>query len=337
MGAPPSASKPDKLPGNPPEPPAAEGSAREPTATVIQSGGRKATFRNQDLRPRDFRQPASLGPAHLRKIGLLYEEFVRSLSAQLSLYLRLEASIQITKLESVSYSACIDGLPNPTHLTVFKVEPLNGVCLLDIPPRLGLTIVDRLLGGPAKGVSPNEDLNEIEVALLDQVVEILLKEWCQLWQKTESLRPVVLGHESNGRSLNSLPHDSFMLVLSMEVLLGDCVDRMQLAFPVLTLEPLLPRGGPSGEAAATQPAPQPSPTLWNPGFDEVPVQLSTEWHGLELSARELAGLKSGEVLILGENWFDRVEIHLERQPRFQGRLGTSGEHWAVELTEALKI
>ena len=60
-----------------------------------------------------------------------------------------------------------------------------------------------------------------------------------------------------------------MLLLSMEVLLGDCVERMQLAFPVLTLDPLLPR------------AALPARRLWNPnrspaGSDIMESQLSTK-------------------------------------------------------------
>jgi flagellar motor switch protein FliM len=242
----------------------------------------------------------------------------------------------MSKLQTLSYQKYTEGLPNPTHLTLFKVEPLKGVCLLDMSPRLGLTIVDRLLGGPAHSADFNGELSEIETALLDQVAQLILNEWCQLWQRIENARPVVLGHENNGRFLNSSAHDSVMLVLSMEVRLGDCIEQMQLAFPFLTIEPLIRLANQATENDSGTGPSKPERVQWNSSYDEVEIRLYTEWHGLEVSARELSRLKCGDVLMLGQDCFDHVEVRLEQLPKFNGRLGTLGEHWAVELTEPLK-
>src|SRR5581483_7077474 len=192
-----------------------------------------------EIQPYDFRQPAFLSSGELRKIRIRHEEFIRSLAAQLSIYLRLEVSIQLAKLQTLSYQKFAEGLATPTHLTLFKIEPIKGVCLLDMSPRLGLTIVDRLLGGPAHSVNYSGELSEIELALLDQVVQLLLNEWCNLWQNIDNARPVLLGHENNGRFLNTSAHDSAMLIVSMEARLGDCAEPMHLAFPFLAIESLI--------------------------------------------------------------------------------------------------
>ena len=98
---------------------------------------------------REFPQLSSFSPDQLRKLRLRCDSFITSLNARLSSHLRLECTHQLTKLESVRYQQFVHALPNPTHLTLFTLEPLAGVCLLDIPPRLALSIVDRELGGPA--------------------------------------------------------------------------------------------------------------------------------------------------------------------------------------------
>ena len=304
----------------------------ETAATVLKPGGLKARFKHEDIQPYDFRQPAFLTSSELRRIRIRHEEFIRSLAAHLSTYLRLEINLQMSKLQTLSYQKYAEGLPSPTHLTMFKVEPLKGVCLLDLSPRLGLTIVDRLLGGAAHSVTSNGDLSEIEIALLDQVALIILKEWCQLWQNVENPQPVLLGHENSGRFLSTSPHDSILLILSMEVRLGDCVEQMQLAFPFLTIESLIRQSGYGGDAGRASSAAQPRPPQWNPNFDEVRVRIDTESHGLELSAGQLAALKCGDVLMLDAGSLDRVEVRLEQRPKFHGRLGTSGNRLAVEIT-----
>jgi len=179
-------------------------------------------------------------------------------------------------------------------------------------------------------------LSEIETALLDQVTEILLLEWCRLWPALDNARPVLLGHENNGRFLSSSPHDSVLVLLSIEVRLGDCVETMHLAFPFLTIEPLLQQPGRSGDTATSPAAAKPARLQWNRELDDVRIRVNTEWHGLELSARELAGLKAGDVLMLDAGCFDRVDVRFEQVPKYHGRLGTSGNHWAVELTDAAK-
>jgi flagellar motor switch protein FliM len=307
--------------------------AAESTATVLKPGGVRASLKTEDVQPYDFRQPAFLTSSELRRIRVRHEEFIRALAAHLSIYLRLEVVLQMSKLQTLSYQKYADALPSPTHLTLFKVEPLKGVCLLDMSPRLGLTLVDRLLGGAAHSVTYSGDLSEIETALLDQVALLILNEWCQLWQKFENPRPILLGHENSGRFLNTSPHDSILLILSMEVRLGDCMEQLQLAFPYLTIEPLIRQSAFNGDGdGATPPPARPD---WNPSLDDVQIRIDTESHGIQLSAGQLAGLKCGDVLLLDSGCFERVQVRLERQAKFQARLGTRGNRLAVQLTSPL--
>ena len=186
----------------------------------------------------------------------------------------------------------------------------------------------------AQSVTFNGDLSEIEIALLDQIALLILSEWCQLWQKVESPHPMILGHESSGRFLNTSPHDSILLILSIEVRLGDCAEQMQLAFPFLTIEPLV-RSAAAGEADRGGAA-EPAAPSWNPSLDEVRIRVDTEWHDIELTAGQLAALKCGDVLMLDRSCLDRVGVRFEERPKFHGRLGTSGNRLAVELTAPLE-
>src|SRR5437879_6176681 len=95
----------------------------------------------------DFRNPAFLSEVELRRLRLLHEDFIRYLSARLSLFLRMEFGLKMAKLTTIGYTKFTESLPSPTHLCLFKAEPLVGVGILDINPRLALTIADRLLGG----------------------------------------------------------------------------------------------------------------------------------------------------------------------------------------------
>src|SRR6202042_1003673 len=156
---------------------------------VLSAKGVRASHKAEDIRGYDFRQSGFLAPSELRRIRQRHEQFIRALAARLAMFLRLEFTLQLSKVQIVGYQKFIEGLPSPTHITLFKTEPLKGVGLLVIPPRLGLTFVDRLLGGPGHMPPESHDLSEIEIALIDQVATLVITEWCTHWPEMRGLQP----------------------------------------------------------------------------------------------------------------------------------------------------
>jgi hypothetical protein len=212
----------------------------------------------------DFRNPAFLSEVELRRLRLLHEDFIRYLSARLSLFLRMEFGLKMAKLTTVTYSKFTGILPNPTHLCLFKAEPLIGVGILDINPRLALTIADRLLGGRGHSVKAERYLTEIEVGLLEDVILIILEEWCGQWKVEQELHPLIIGHENNGRFLQTSPKDAIMLALTLEChlrrLLRADPDRRALLHHRAAGEE---DAGPPPEGLRRRPRPSKSSAAWS--------------------------------------------------------------------------
>ena len=283
-------------------------------------------------RPFDFRQPSFLAPADLRRLRQRHEDFVRSLSARLSIYLRLEFGVTLTKFQILSYRQFTESLPNPTHLTLFKAEPLRGVGVLEIPRGLGVTIVERLLGGTAQGTGAEHEFSEIEIALLDQVVHLMLTEWCNLWSGFQEMKPALLGHEDNPKFLQTAPRDAVMLSLGLEAKIGECASPMQLALPCSMIEPLVRKLGPAPEPPVADARLTVVSCPWNRNFDDVPVPVTAMWNDLQMTARQLASLKPGDVLPLDAECTRHVKLRLADLAKFEGRLGTTNGKWAVAVT-----
>jgi flagellar motor switch protein FliM len=298
------------------------GSKHKPAAEAVQSF--------------DFRQPTWFTPSELRKLRLWHEEFIRALAERLSMFLRLEVNLKLAKLQTLPYQTFVAGLPQPTFLTLFKMEPLRGICIMEIPPRLGLTLVDRMLGGPAQAANAQRDLSEIETALLEQVVQLALGEWCGKWRRWQDLRPVVLGHETNGRFLQTAARDAVLLALAIEARIGECVESLQLAFPYATIEPLASRlNAGLDTGAGGKEAPALAAVNWNPHLNEVLIPVTAKWQGMEVVVREVARLKVGDVLELPPESAGQIHLDLAGLPKFLGRLGTRDKMWAVEITQVL--
>jgi flagellar motor switch protein FliM len=198
---------------------------------VLTANGGRERHPTGDIRSHDFRQSGFLAASELRRIRQRHEQFVRSLAARLAIFLRLEFSLQLSKVHIVSYEKFTATLPSPTHITLFKTDPLKGVGLLVLTPRLGLTLVDRLLGGTGLPAEEQRDLTEIETALIDQAATLILTEWCNHWPEMRDLRPSLLGHENNSHFLQTSLPETAMLILTMNGGIGEVSERSSWSFP----------------------------------------------------------------------------------------------------------
>ncbi len=289
------------------------------------------------VQPMDLHGSSLLSPRQLRKLRAHEEQFLSATSARVSLFLRSEFPLKLTSIQVVAYQKLTEGWEAPAHLTLFKTEPLRGVSIFDVKTPLAMAIVDRLMGGPGTVEETARELSEIERALLEQIVQIFLEEWCANWASFRQVKPTILGCESQGRFLQTAPPQSSMLVFSIEARTGERTGQMQLVFPYAALEPLLRQLCPESEAPAETPAPAPqTPARWNRGLDDVSLAITAEWQGLELSAKEILHLKVGDVLQVGPQLARQVSVRLGELSKFNGRLGTLGGSWAVEITQPIK-
>ena len=288
--------------------------------------------------PYDFRNPMLLASKELRKLRSQQQEFVNALAARLSQHLHVEFTLKLTGIQTVSYQYLVDSWASPSHLALFKIEPLRGVSILEIPLRLGSCIVDRLMGGPGRPPATPQEMSEIEKALLEQIVLLVLGEWCAPWSRIRELKPVLLGYESNGRFVQTAPPETTMLLLSMEAGIGDFAEKMQIGFPYNALEPLIRKLSQGAAEAAIDAAIKPNVKTapkWNHCFDNVCLPVTAEWHGLEMAAREVLTLKVGDVLRIDPKSAQHITLRLADVPKFTGRPGMVSGNWAVELTQAI--
>lgn len=290
---------------------------------------------------REFPKLSSLSEADLRKIRIRHEELINLLAGRLSMYLGLEVALQMTKLETIPFQKFANSLSNPTHLTLLKLEPFTGTCLLDIPPLLGLCMVDRELGGPALPAEEPRELGKMEAKLLSKIVETIVAQWCSTWSDIAELRPALLKHENNARFLKVCAPDTTMFLLGIETKIGELTEQIQFAVPLTVLEPLLSKLNAADEpvvkpaTAAAAPAPVSTPK-WNSIFDEIELQITAEMPDVEVTARQLAEMKPGDIISLPEAIASHIRLCMSGAPKFTGTLGTADGQWAVKIESPAK-
>ncbi|MCH6255836.1 flagellar motor switch protein FliM [Puniceicoccaceae bacterium K14] len=308
----------------------------EPDEIIYNPEGvRIAAPKGTRIEPYDFRNPIFLSEVELRRVRIRHEEFIRYLAARLSIFLRLEYSLKMSRLSTLTYSKFTETIPNPAHVVLFKVEQLFGVGVIDINPRLALTMVDRMLGGKGHSVQGERYLTEIEVNLVDDIVSIMLEEWCRQWTGEQELDTSIIGHESNGRFLETSPPDAIMLVLTMEAGVGDCSEPVQIGIPYYTLEPIIKRMHDDKEKDLS-PNLGNSEKAWSESFDEIDIPVKAEWDADELTVQETLSIRPGDVIRFPKSVLNETRLTFSNVCKFKGDVGLDNNRVAVKIREKHK-
>ena len=301
--------------------------------SVIGSDGTRRVVDSSKVGSFSFRQPGFLSQRDTGQLGVLHRRFLQDLSARLSTFLRMEVSCDKKSLRcsSQSFKELCDSVDPPTHLTLFQVSPFDGIGVLELKPNSALALANRLLGG--KGVYNDVERNptEIEVALLDELVVLILKEWVSVFEDGPVGTALVVGHETNTRFLQMATDESPFFVLSADLCIGDVSERMQLAAPFSLIDALTNRltslsRRPVAETRA-------KPLQWRAPYAGINVELSARWAVKEVSLGEVLNLQPGDLIELPQDLVDRTEVVVSGATEFIGTVGVDGGRLAVYLND----
>jgi flagellar motor switch protein FliM len=279
----------------------------------------------------DFTNPIVLSDADLDKLREMSERFVYYLAGHLSMFLSTEFDLQLEGLSADLYKNFTQSVKVPACVSLFKLQELNGVCLLDVNSHLAVTVVDRLLGGKGSAMPEERGLTDIENALVDDFNNIVVEEWCRQWDEFMELHPSLIGRESSGRFLQTSPPDAMMLTLTMEASFGDVSGPIRIATPYYTIEPLVHMALES--EAKDRDEGKSKMARWHESYDSINVPMSAEWDAFEMTVRDLTNLQVGDVIETPMRLLTDTKLRMEGKTCFKGEIGKEGDRVAFRITE----
>ena len=295
-------------------------------------GERFPDLSSVNIKKYDFTNPIVLSDADFGKIRTKAEQFVYYLSGHLSMFLRTEFNLELEDLTADLYSNFTHSIKSPSCVTMFKLQELNGVCLLDVNSHLSATVVDRILGGRGSTNPEERGLTDIEKALVEDFNQIILEEWSKQWQQTMVLNPSIIGTESTGKFLQTSPPDAMMLILAMEASFGDVSGPIRIAVPYYTLEPVVSR---LLTAVSVSEKKTVKPTRWHEIYDAIPVDVSAEWDAFELSLKDLSNLEIDDVIELSPDLINQTKLRIENRTCFVGEIGLEDGQVAFQVNQSV--
>jgi flagellar motor switch protein FliM len=282
------------------------------------------------IEPFDFRTPVFLAEAELRRLRMVHQDYISTLSVAFSDLLRTDVNLKMSKLTTMTFGRFQESMRTPSHIALFRVQSLPGIGIFEIPPSMALSLANRMLGGKGLSTDGSRYLTEIEIALLDELIAIVLREWCMQWREEKNLAATQLGYESNPRFLQICSNDTAMLILGIEGLAGDMVDEMQIAIPYMMIEPIIKnmQAGRNRELELSTAKPKPS---WRAPFEQIDVPITVDWVVGQVQLGDAIQLRVGDVLELPRETLSRAQIRVATKPRFLATVGIEASRVVAQI------
>lgn len=316
--------------------PSASESASGEVVVYTPQGVRRMTPASM-VEPYNFRKPGFLSPKDSNQYSSLHQRYAQNLVARLATFLRLEitcdkASVQC---ESTPFRAFCDSVTQPTHLTVFQYDGLEGAGVLDIRPRTSVALANRLLGGQGSISDAERNPTEIEVALLDELVVLILKEWLDTFEGVKAGPPRIVAHETGCRFLQIASDECAFFVFKAEIKMGELSEVLQLAVPFSMVEQVAGKG--SSPAAPARPVSESrqKPLHWRAPYAAIEVPLTAEWVVRQVTLGEAAAISVGDLIQLPQELIDQTRVKVSEGDEFFGTIGVENGRLAVHLNDRI--
>jgi flagellar motor switch protein FliM len=284
----------------------------------------------------NFRRPSRVSKEQIRSLELLHEDFAKLASSSLSGMLRTMIDLDLEAVEQIAYSEYVLAIATPTCAFVFNMEPLKGGAALEINANILFRMIDRLLGGSGLLPVRLREFTEVEQALIERVAVRAMMDLQQSWQHAGTFGFHIAHLETNPQFVQLTSANEVVIVITLDVAVGEERGQMTLAFPHLLLEPVMPKLNTRRHFATLQ---RPLTPEEGEGLQENLLRLGLNVRGVlaevPLTIRELLELKPGQVISLGKPATAPAVVELEGVPRFTGRPGTLDRHRALRILSVL--
>ncbi len=280
----------------------------------------------------DFRRPSRVSRDQLRFLETLHEGYAFSLMGILSGYLRAMVEMQVESVEPQTYGEWTRGLPESTSLFPFAMEPLEGSGVIQVPLRLVLGIVDRLLGGRGAMESEERGLTRLESTLFARVVQDALTALGQTWSEITRFTPRPLGYERSPRGLHLLPDTETTVCVTLALKTPSLAGVLSLCYPFFSIEAVIPGARAPSAQLGIQPKRIPQGPAWMlAGIrgGQIPLTVTLGTGSLRLG--EFVRLQPGDVVRLDTRIGDPATVNLGGEAKFVGWPGRVGRKLAVQI------
>lgn len=284
----------------------------------------------------DFKRPNRVSKEQLRAIKGIHDKLARSLASQISSVMRSIVEIKLHSVDQMTYGEFLMSLPSPTSFNVFSIKPLDGSCVLEINPSIAFPMIDRLLGGKGESFDTSRELTDIELNLLDGILRTIMTRLRESWQVITEIYPNIEAKESSSSVVQIVSQNEIVVMVVMEISIGNVSGMINLCYPVIYLEPILGRLANRdvmlGETNTKKSRNKELKVL----VGRAEIIYEAILGKAIISVKELLDLKEGDILKLDRSADDHAIVSIDKKDVYLAKAGVRRYRKSIQIKELIK-
>ena len=309
----------------------------------VMSGDVDADTMKQDsdgkkVKVYDFKRPDKFSKDQIRTLYMLHESFARLLNTYLSTHLRTLVNVDVASVEQLTYQEFVQSMANPSVISVLGVPPLKGNIILEVGTEIAFAFIDRVFGGDGNTAMKTRVLTEIEDAVMRRFVNTAMTHFKEAWANVATINPFLETTESNPQFTQIVPPSDMVVIVTIQMNVGEIEGMMNICIPYLVLEPIMSKLTTTFWVASSisKDDSENQVALIQAKLDKTLVPFVVEVGEVQISIREFLTLGFGDVLQLGTKVKEDFKCRIGKNTKFLCRPGTSGKKMAVQITQIVE-
>jgi len=284
----------------------------------------------------DFKRPNRVSKEQLRAFRGVHDKMARSLASQISSIMRSIVEIQLHSVDQMTYGEFLMSLPNPTSFNVFSMKPLEGSGVIEINPSIAFPMLDRLLGGKGEPYDASREFSDIELSLFETILRVMMSTLKEAWGPVMEVYPAIESKESSPNVVQIVAQNEIVVMVVMEIIIGHSSGMMNICYPVISLEPVLPKLASRdlmlNETNSKKSRNKELQVLLGGAKVNVEANLGES----ELTLKDILELNTGDIIRLNSPADDTVILSIDGKNRFKGEIGLRRFRKSVQITEIIE-
>ena len=291
---------------------------------------------NRQITLYDFKRPNRVSKEQLRSIRAIHDKMARSLASDISSLMRSIVEIQLHSVDQMTYGEFLMSLPSPTSFNVFSLKPLDGKGVIELNPSIVFPMIDRLLGGGGAPFETTREFTDIELNLLDQILKVVTQNMKEVWSPIMDMYPIIEAKESSPNVVQIVAQNEIVIMVIMEIIIGQTSGMMNICYPVITIESILPRLANRdlmlNETSGRKSRNKELRAL----LRGAKIELEAVLGYAELNMKQVLDLEVGDIIKLNRPADDTVIVKVDGREKFIADFGVRRYRRSIKIREILK-
>lgn len=288
------------------------------------------------VRPYDLLNQERIIRGRMPTLEMINDRFLRRQSASWSSLLRESTDFLVVGVQITKFGEFLKKVPFPSSLNVFHMEPLRGNGLYVIDAFLVYLVVDYFFGGRAQTHVKTEgrDFTPIQLRVIKKLVQQAFTDLEKAWQ---AMLPVKIRHvrtESNPQFAMVVSVSEIVIVVTMQVQVGETARDLYVVYPYAMLEPIKEKLY-SGLVSDHAEQDGSWASRFRDQLQECMVTMTVHLGTATVRVRDILNFVPGDVLVLDQRPDDPLECRVEGFPKFLASHGVFKGNYACRITTVL--